>query len=148
MNRTATSLLVVLCFLLPTRIPAQPSGATRILFIGNSYTYFNNLPEIFAKLAQAGHRGKIETRMVAPGGWRLKDHWEKGTARKSLNHERWDFVVLQDQSTLGMHYLGQGNGSRQQRLRFPALRGKVGRKGPGKGCYAVFPLDMLGLGRS
>ncbi len=81
---------------------------TRVLFIGNSYTYFNNLPEIFARLARAGGRGKVETRMDAPGGWRLKDHWEKGEARKALRDGRWDFVVLQDQSTLGVNDYFEG----------------------------------------
>jgi len=87
----------------------HPGGRpTRVLFIGNSYTYFNNLPEIFARLAQAGGRGKVETRMDAPGGWRLKDHWEKGEARKALRDGRWDFVVLQDQSTLGVNDYFEG----------------------------------------
>ena len=80
----------------------------RVLFIGNSYTYFNNLPEIFAELAQAGGRGKVETAMVAPGGWRLKDHWEKGDARLLLRNRKWDFVVLQDQSVLGIYYYLEG----------------------------------------
>ena len=108
MKGAAISLLIVLCFLLPTKAQARQSGKTRVLFIGNSYTYFNDLPEIFAQLAEAGHQGKIETRMVAPGGWRLKDHWEKGTALTLLDEERWDFVVLQDQSTMGMDYWVKG----------------------------------------
>jgi hypothetical protein len=87
---------------------AREASATRVLFIGNSYTYFNNLPEIFAKLAEAGHAGNVETRMVAPGGWRLKDHWEKGAARELLANEKWDFVVLQDQSALGTNYWLEG----------------------------------------
>ena len=84
---------------------AQP--ATRVLFIGNSYTYFNNLPEMFARLAAARGR-KVETFMVAPGGWRLKDHWEKGGGLAALHGSRWDFVVLQDQSTLGVSYYVDG----------------------------------------
>jgi len=30
------------------------------------------------------------------GGWRLRDHWEKGTARQLLDAEKWEFVVLQE----------------------------------------------------
>ncbi len=86
---------------------SQQSKTTRVLFIGNSYTYFNNLPEVFARLAEAG-RGKIETTMLAPGGWRLKDHWEKGRARGLLESGKWDFVVLQEQSTLGANYWVDG----------------------------------------
>jgi hypothetical protein len=73
---------------------------TRVLFIGNSYTYFNNLPEIVARLAEAGGAGRVETRMAAPGGWKLKDHWERGS-RAVLEGGKWDFVVLQEQSALG-----------------------------------------------
>lgn len=81
--------------------------SVRVLFIGNSYTYFNNLPEMFMKLARSGGRG-VETRMVAPGGWRLKDHWERGDALKALHEGKWDFVVLQEQSTLGSNYYLEG----------------------------------------
>jgi len=88
------------------RSPSAPS--TRVLFIGNSYTYFNNLPEILTKLAEAGHQGKVEARMVAPGGYRLQDHWEKGEALKTLHEGKWDYVVLQEQSTLGVNYLLEG----------------------------------------
>ena len=84
------------------------TDTTRILFIGNSYTYRNNLPEIIAKLAEAGQQGKVVYRMITPDGWRLKDHWEKGGAREALRGEQWDYVVLQDQSTLGIYYLLEG----------------------------------------
>jgi len=134
----------VLCFLLPTRILAQQSGTTRVLFIGNSYTYFNDLPEIFAKLAEAGHRGKIETRMVAPGGWRLKDHWEKGAARKSLDDERWDFVVLQDQSTLGMDYWVKGTDHANSDAVFRPYAEKWAAKIREKGAIPVFFLTWAG----
>ena len=80
----------------------------RVLFIGNSYTYFNNLPEMFAKLAESGKRGPVDVEMVAPGGYRLKDHWEKGKAREVLHDGKWDYVVLQDQSTLGVTYWVEG----------------------------------------
>ena len=83
------------------------SRPQRLLFVGNSYTYFNNLPEMFAKLAEAGHR-QVEASMVAPGGWRLKDHWDKGDTLKIVREGRWDYVVLQEQSTLGVHVVVDG----------------------------------------
>src|SRR5262249_39693411 len=104
-----TGLIASLSFLFAASAAgSQQSNTTRVLFIGNSYTYFNNLPEVFARLAEAGHGGKIETTMVAPGGWRLKDHWEKGTGRGLLESGNWDFVVLQEQSTLGADYWVEG----------------------------------------
>jgi len=100
MTRPTLFVAIALCIATTGAAKPQQSDTTRVLFIGNSYTYFNNLPEVFARLAEAGHHGRVETRMVAPGGWRLKDHWEKGSARQLLDAEKW-IVVLQDQSSLG-----------------------------------------------
>jgi hypothetical protein len=132
------SLLIALCFLLPARVSAQQLVTTRVLFIGNSYTYFNDLPEILAKLAEAGRRGKIETRMVAPGGWRLKDHWDKGTARQLLDEDKWDFVVLQDQSTLGMNYWVKGTDHVNSDAVFRPYAEKWAAKIREKGATPVF----------
>jgi hypothetical protein len=96
------SLLPILVLALSGAALALPTAPTaRVLFIGNSYTYFNNLPEMVRQLATAAGAGAVEVRMVAPGGWRLVDHWEKGDARKVLATGHWDFVVLQEQSQLG-----------------------------------------------
>lgn len=87
----------------------QPSSCVfHVLFLGNSYTYFNNLPGIFSELARAGHQCKVDARMVARGGVRLKDHWDGEEAHEALNSQRWDYVVLQDQSTLGVAYYFEG----------------------------------------
>jgi hypothetical protein len=104
--RFAVSL--VACALFCLTLKAHEQSPLRVLFIGNSYTYFNNLPELFTKLAQAGNQSVVETRMIAPGGWRLKDHWEKGEALKVLHESKWDVVVLQEQSTLGINYYVDG----------------------------------------
>jgi hypothetical protein len=84
------------------------SCTTRVLFLGNSYTYFNNVPAILSELAKAGHQCSVETRMVAPGGKTLKDHWESSASREALNSQAWNFVVLQDQSTLGVNFYFEG----------------------------------------
>lgn len=104
---TLFTLLVFPSWIAPREKPSK-SHSTRVLFIGNSYTYFNNLPEIFTKLAENGHGGEVETGMVAPGGWRLKDHWEAGEALKALHERKWDYAVLQEQSTLGVTYFLEG----------------------------------------
>src|SRR5947207_2272613 len=67
---------------MPDAVLAPQSRITRILFIGNSYTYFNNLPEMVAKLAAAGGQGEVVYQMLAPGGTRLKDHWDSESERK------------------------------------------------------------------
>jgi hypothetical protein len=62
---------------------------------------------VFRQLAAAAGQ-QVEVRMVAPGGWRLGDHWEKGEARSALAGGKWDYVVLQDQSTLGVNFYVDG----------------------------------------
>lgn len=97
-----SALALLLAGLAVQRDPRAPQAQppTRVLFVGNSYTYFNDLPAMVSALAEAGgHR--LETKMIAPGGWRLRDHFEKGEARSALHEGHWDFVVLQEQSTLG-----------------------------------------------
>ena len=74
----------------------------RVLFIGNSYTYFHNAPELFAALARAAHPGReVRTQMVAVGGETLLSLWERSPAREAVRSGKWDYVVLQDQSRLG-----------------------------------------------
>lgn len=85
------------------------ASVIHVLFLGNSYTYFNDLPAIFTELAKAGNQQKVDAMMVAPGGVRLKDHWDKAEAHAALNLKKWNYVVLQDQSTLGIGYYLDGN---------------------------------------
>jgi hypothetical protein len=98
-------LLLLICASSFAQTPAKP---VRVLFIGNSYTYFNNLPDVFAKLVDASHLKKTDYAMQAPGGWRLKDHWDKGQARQAIQSQKWDYVVLQDQSQLGDEHVIDG----------------------------------------
>ena len=91
------------CALGPLAWSAEKAGdqATplRMLFIGNSYTYVNDLPALLRALAvEARETRQIETRTVGSPGATLKGHWEKGEAKRMLMHGRWDFVVLQEQS--------------------------------------------------
>ncbi|WP_335158676.1 SGNH/GDSL hydrolase family protein [Nostoc sp.] len=73
----------------------------RVLFIGNSYTYFNDLPWLIQQLtASAEEPKKLETEMVVIGGATLQNHWKRGKALRLLKAKLWDYVVLQEQSTL------------------------------------------------
>ncbi|MBW4591750.1 MAG: SGNH/GDSL hydrolase family protein [Brasilonema angustatum HA4187-MV1] len=73
----------------------------RVLFIGNSYTYVNDLPWLTQQLSiSARETRRLETEMVTVGGATLKSNWERGEALKRIQNSRWDYVVLQEQSTL------------------------------------------------
>jgi hypothetical protein len=79
----------------------MPLRNAKILFIGNSFTTRNDLPALWAGLAAAGGSGtQIESEVVAAGGASLRQHLNKGTAALLLAEGGWDFVVLQEQSTL------------------------------------------------
>lgn len=82
--------------------PRPREGPIRVLFIGNSYTYVNNLPELVRGLA-AGMTGPVplKTEQVTVGGATLRQLWEAGPALAAIRQGRWDYVVLQEQSTLG-----------------------------------------------
>ncbi|MFN6483093.1 MULTISPECIES: SGNH/GDSL hydrolase family protein [unclassified Nostoc] len=81
--------------------PVAQQQAIRVLFIGNSYTYFNDLPWLTQQLAASAKEPKtLETEMVVVGGATLKSHWKRGKAIKRLKAKRWDYVVLQEQSNL------------------------------------------------
>jgi hypothetical protein len=81
----------------------------RILFVGNSYTYFNNLPGMLEQIAaSATPPRKIETKSVVEGGATLRRHWEKKKALELIQSEDWDYVVLQEQSSLGVTFVVDG----------------------------------------
>lgn len=72
----------------------------RVLFVGNSYTYVNELPRLIEQLAKSAKEPRVlETEMVAVGGATLESHWEEGRALAAVRKGPWDFVVLQEQGT-------------------------------------------------
>src|SRR4051812_38092761 len=70
-----------------------------VLFIGNSFTARNNLPALIAQLATADGN-HLDHQLISAGGASLRMHWNKGTAQKEIAKHRFDYVVLQEQSTL------------------------------------------------
>ena len=71
----------------------------KILFVGNSFTARNDVPGLIADMARSrGHA--LEHKLVSAGGASLKMHWNKGDAQKAMEKTPYDYVVLQEQSTL------------------------------------------------
>lgn len=70
-----------------------------VLFIGNSYIYFNDLPNVLEEMLSAdGFQANVV--MVAKPGWKLSQHANaKNTIDTILNND-WDYVILQEQSVL------------------------------------------------
>ena len=73
---------------------AQPDS---ILFIGNSYTYGNNMSAIFDNLAKsAGDTFYVER--IAKGGYTLESHVTDANHVAKILERKWNYVFLQDQS--------------------------------------------------
>ncbi|MDX2267004.1 MAG: hypothetical protein NW208_02795 [Bryobacter sp.] len=77
----------------------------RVLFLGNSYTYYNDLPATVARLAEAVGGRPLATKGVTRGGSNLSEVWALTPALETLREGKWDVVVLQDFSTLGHRYV-------------------------------------------
>jgi hypothetical protein len=77
----------------------KQSRLIKILFIGNSFTQRNNLPGMLTELA--AERGlRIEHELLSRGGASLRTHWNAGQAAQSIKSGGYEYVVLQEQSTL------------------------------------------------
>ena len=86
----AAGLLVAACASTAPEAPAP----TRVLFIGNSLTSYNNLPGIVEAMGRA--RGvELDVHSVLRNNASVQDHWDEGTARRMVENERWDFVIFQ-----------------------------------------------------
>lgn len=96
--------LAVLVAVVSFSAMAQEEAPLRVLFLGNSYTYFNDLPSMVAKLAASSPGRKIDARAVTRGGANLAELWSVTNALETLRNGEWDVVVLQEQSTLGSNY--------------------------------------------
>jgi len=88
-------LIVSLVFVaLLTFASCQSQPSTRVLFIGNSYTFINGgLDKQLEELAPS-----TETDRIALAGYTLEKHWTDGNALQKIREGKWNYVVLQEQS--------------------------------------------------
>ena len=105
-------LIVALCFVScvsssaspPTPRTAAGPPATRMAFIGNSYTFFQDLPSMLANLTAASGHHKMVHQQATPGGSSIFGHADNSTPAGVLTDKMFapgavfDYVVLQDQS--------------------------------------------------
>jgi len=76
-----------------------PQERIDVLFIGNSYTSSNGLPDMFEGMTRSGGY-RVQVAMVAPGGWTLTDHLLSAETLENLRSNEWKIVVLQEQSVI------------------------------------------------
>ena len=75
--------------------PEAPEGSVKVLFIGNSLTYANDLPRTVSHLALSAGLAPCYCVTIAYPDFALEDHWDFREAVTALEDEAWDFVVMQ-----------------------------------------------------
>ena len=70
----------------------------RILFIGNSYTGYNNLPHLVGEIISSNGNEKPHIKSSNPGGRTLENHLSIRETLTLIDEGNWDLVVLQGHS--------------------------------------------------
>lgn len=74
--------------------PNPDAADYHLLFIGNSLTYYNDLPNLVK--TNALEKGiSLEVKMIAKPNYAIVDHWDDGEVQKQIKTGVYDFVILQ-----------------------------------------------------
>src|SRR5688572_23871736 len=91
-------LVFISSFVLLVSIATSSAQTTRrVLFLGNSYTGFNNLPQLISDAALSAGDSLIFDSNT-PGGYTLEAHSLDPVSLGKIATGGWDYVVLQGQS--------------------------------------------------
>src|SRR5687768_8707708 len=75
----------------PLQEVRSPKRGLRVLFIGNSFTHFHNMPDMLRQLAAAAHEElPLLAVQVTPGGYTLQQHCDDGRVAELIELNRWD----------------------------------------------------------
>jgi len=100
-SKTIYFVTILLISFITISIFAQEKKDTlKVLFVGNSYTHVNNLPQITSIVSEEVNT-KLITRESTLGGAKLREHWfgERGLKTKEkIKNGNFDIVVLQGYS--------------------------------------------------
>lgn len=91
------SIIFLLGLVTFAKINAQDYNKLSVLFLGNSYTYVNNLPQLIKDIALANGDTLIFD-SNCPGGQTFQGHFYDPTTVTKVTSKPWDYVVLQAQS--------------------------------------------------
>jgi hypothetical protein len=105
MNNPKSILLTGLVLLLSVTVIFGQT-IKRALFLGNSYTAYNNLPQLTAEIAQSAG-DTLEFDSNTPGGTTFANHVVNATTLNKIQQGNWDYVMLQEQSQIPSFPLAQ-----------------------------------------
>lgn len=79
--------------------PATHARPLRVLLVGNSYSRFNDLPQVLDQVAASVPGGPaLHADIAFKAGVGLRTHWERGVALRMLREGHYTDVVLQGHS--------------------------------------------------
>lgn len=95
-------MVYIIAMIIPISLHAQKhvneNDTINILWIGNSYTFYNDLPTMTKEIAEdVGII--INNTTVLKGGQRLSGHLKNPVLHEQLTKGEWDYVVIQELST-------------------------------------------------
>ena len=118
MKKSPILLFIVVLLNLNFGFSQTTNDPLNILFVGNSITYFNNLPQTFKQIAdEQGNHVTIDQH--TPGGTGFVHHEANSTLYDKFRNTVWDYVILQPGSSesIGASYPIATTTIRAQRLK-------------------------------
>ncbi len=109
-----------------------PARGLRVLFVGSSLTYANDMPLIVQAFARSVGE-TLDVATVASGGASLEDHWKHGGALSKIREGGWDVVVLQQ----GPSSLSESRENLREYTR--CFAGPIRKAGARPALYMVWP---------
>jgi hypothetical protein len=87
--------ILLFCLIFPSLIFSQLKK--KVLFLGNSYTYVNNLPQLIKDIALSKGDTLVFDQNVI-GGYTFQNHSTDAQSLQKIKSNSWDIVVIQGQS--------------------------------------------------
>lgn len=84
--------------LISSFVIAQETQTKSVLFLGNSYTYYNGGVDQVLKQIATSKGDIVEVLSNSPGGHTFENHCTNLTSLDYIKSREWDYVVLQEQS--------------------------------------------------
>ena len=88
------SFLIFIIFINGTNGSSQARNSYKILYVGNSLTYVNDLPALINELASMDSVNISYKTFLYPD-YSLEDHWKEGKVEEEIENGKYDFVVMQ-----------------------------------------------------
>lgn len=120
-------LLAILLSFTACTTQTAPDPPQRVLFVGNSLTYYGNVPAVFSALAEANGTSVVSD-MIVEGGASLAQRVADGSVARALDERQYTALVLQERGGSLAGFFGS-DALDQSRQAVKALASIAGEQG-------------------